>query len=267
MNLTASSASVGMHAGIALLVMLGAGHHLDDGTQRAVTSAALPLVLLAEAGMMSGGREQGPGNRRLDPPSAARNVGHDQIALSRPRALDPTPRDLAPSPEVPQPVDAPVVPQSAGLTALPGFITAIVTPESDSRGPGDGPEGAGPGRRGRSYGDSEYGSGPGPGRGPGPGGLGDGAGGIDPPVLIKQVKPAYTVGALQARIQGAVLMDAVVLTDGTVGDVRIVRSLDRQTGLDDEAVKAVKQWRFRPGTRAGRPVPVLVAIELTFTLR
>jgi TonB family protein len=59
----------------------------------------------------------------------------------------------------------------------------------------------------------------------------------------------------------------VVLPDGTVGSVEVVRSLDATFGLDQEAIKAAKQWRFRPGTRLGEPVAVLVTIELTFTLR
>jgi TonB family protein len=49
--------------------------------------------------------------------------------------------------------------------------------------------------------------------------------------------------------------------------VRIVRSLDSVFGLDNEAMKAVRQWRFSPGTRTGEPVAVLVTIELAFTLR
>ena len=60
---------------------------------------------------------------------------------------------------------------------------------------------------------------------------------------------------------------AVVLPDGTVGKVEVVRSLDSAFGLDQEAIKAAKQWRFAPGTRFGEPVAVLVTIELTFTLR
>jgi len=43
--------------------------------------------------------------------------------------------------------------------------------------------------------------------------------------------------------------------------------LDTQHGLDDEAVKALKQWRFSPGTKDGKPVPVVVELEMTFTLR
>jgi TonB family protein len=58
-----------------------------------------------------------------------------------------------------------------------------------------------------------------------------------------------------------------VQKDGTVGDVQVIRSLDSTFGLDGEAIKAAKQWRFAPGTRMGEPVPVLITIELTFTLR
>ena len=67
--------------------------------------------------------------------------------------------------------------------------------------------------------------------------------------------------------QGTVLVECVVRQDGSVGDVQVVRSLDPTFGLDQEAIKAAKQWRFRPGTRLGEPVPVLITIELTFTLR
>jgi protein TonB len=57
------------------------------------------------------------------------------------------------------------------------------------------------------------------------------------------------------------------MPDGTVGNVQITKSLDSTFGLDQEAIKAAKQWRFKPGMRQGEPVPVLVTIELTFTLR
>ena len=72
---------------------------------------------------------------------------------------------------------------------------------------------------------------------------------------------------MRARIQGLVTMEAVVMPDGSVGDIRVTRSLDQQFGLDKEAIKTVKQWRFRPGLRLGQPVPVLIVIEMSFTLR
>jgi protein TonB len=72
---------------------------------------------------------------------------------------------------------------------------------------------------------------------------------------------------MRAKIQGVVLLEVVVMPDGSVGRVEVERSLDRVFGLDQEAVKAAKQWRFVPGTRMGQPVPVLVTIEMYFTLR
>jgi len=72
---------------------------------------------------------------------------------------------------------------------------------------------------------------------------------------------------MRARIQGSVLLSAVVLPDGTVGETSIVQSLDPKYGLDREALEAARSWRFVPGTRDGQPVAVLVSIELTFTLK
>ena len=55
--------------------------------------------------------------------------------------------------------------------------------------------------------------------------------------------------------------------DGRWADIEVVRSLDSTFGLDQEAIKAARQWQFAPGTRFGEPVPVLVTIEIAFTLR
>lgn len=92
-------------------------------------------------------------------------------------------------------------------------------------------------------------------------------GSVTSPEVVKEVRPQYTADSMRAKIQGVIEVEAVVQADGTVGMVRVVRSLDKEHGLDDQAVRAVKQWRFRPGKRGGVAVPVLVSIELTFTLR
>ena len=91
--------------------------------------------------------------------------------------------------------------------------------------------------------------------------------GVRAPRLIKETKPQYTAAAMSAKIQGAVVLEVIVGTDGTVTDVRVKRSLDRQYGLDDQAVAAVKKWTFAPGRKNDVAVPVLVEIEMTFTLR
>jgi protein TonB len=90
---------------------------------------------------------------------------------------------------------------------------------------------------------------------------------VSHPRLIREVVPTYTNAALQARIQGVVFMSAVVREDGSVGEVWITRSLDRTFGLDQEAIRTVKQWRFIPAMQAGKPVGVVVPIELQFTIR
>jgi protein TonB len=72
---------------------------------------------------------------------------------------------------------------------------------------------------------------------------------------------------MAARVEGVVVMRAVVLADGSVGEVAVTKSLDAEHGLDDSAVAALRQWRFRPGTKDGMPVAVQVIIETQFTLR
>lgn len=91
--------------------------------------------------------------------------------------------------------------------------------------------------------------------------------GVTTPSVVHQEKPQYTPEALAAKIEGNVMLDVVVRDDGTVGDVTVVKSLDAVHGLDDAAVSTVKRWRFTPGTRAGKPVAVMVTIEVTFTLK
>jgi TonB family protein len=87
------------------------------------------------------------------------------------------------------------------------------------------------------------------------------------PQVVREVKPVYTAKAMQAKIQGTVWLTAVVLPSGDVRDVTVRKSLDKEHGLDNEAVKATRQWTFKPGTKDGKPVPVEVTIEMTFTLK
>jgi TonB family protein len=84
---------------------------------------------------------------------------------------------------------------------------------------------------------------------------------------VHQVNPEYTPEALRAKLEGTVLLQAVVRTHGVPSDISVLRSLDRRFGLDQQAVAALKQWRFAPGQREGRPVPVLVQVEMSFSLK
>jgi protein TonB len=89
---------------------------------------------------------------------------------------------------------------------------------------------------------------------------------VSMPKVVRQVTPNYTADAMRHEIHGIVRLDCIVSVDGTVGDVRIVRSLDRVHGLDDEAIDAAKRWKFEPGVRNGDAVPVMVTIEMTFDM-
>ena len=88
--------------------------------------------------------------------------------------------------------------------------------------------------------------------------------GVTAPVILSRVEPGYTEEARQARHSGVVLLEVDVWPDGTVHNVRVLRSLGM--GLDEKAAEAVKQWKFRPGTKDGQPVAVSVAIQIRFNL-
>jgi TonB family protein len=114
------------------------------------------------------------------------------------------------------------------------------------------------------------GTGSGPGVGPGSGGgIGGGVfrvgGGVTAPTVMSRVEPQYSEEARKARYQGTVVLEAIVRKDGSIDILRIVRSLG--FGLDENAIKALKQWRFRPGMKNGEAVDVALNIEVNFNLR
>jgi periplasmic protein TonB len=202
-----------------------------------------------------GGGGGGGGDPKPEPPRKAQvEQKKDPISVPVQKAPDPTPEQ----PKDPPPLEplVPFVPMSAAEVTLPGVVSQSAT---NVGGAGSGPgTGAGSGQ----------GSGMGPGYG---GGFGGGAyrpgSGITLPTVVREVKPAYTADAMRAKVQGSVWLECIVMPDGTVGEVKVTRSLDPIFGLDQEAIKAAKMWRFRPGMRQGEPVPVIITIELTFTLR
>ena len=84
------------------------------------------------------------------------------------------------------------------------------------------------------------------------------------PIVIYKPDPAYTKEARAAKLQGDVQLKVTVATDGTVSDVKVVRSLDK--GLDENAIKALKTWKFLPATKGGKPVPFTSTVDITFKL-
>jgi len=218
----------------------------------------LILPVLPDADKSGGGG--GGGRKTLTPPSLGK----------LPKAADK--QFVPPDPEPPKNPDpklivepSVVAPQLAQLPQINllniGDPNGVVGPPSAGPGVGGG-IGNGQGRG--------IGEGNGPGVGPGSGGGAGGGvfhvgGGVTPPTVLQRVEPQYSEEARKARYQGTVVLEAIVRRDGTVDIQRIVRSLG--FGLDENAIQALKQWRFRPGMRNGVPVDVSLNIEVNFNLR
>ena len=247
-----TGASIAIHCLVLGLLIFGALH------ARQVVKAVQDMpqkfnVIFLDNPGPGGGGGGSPQPKTPEPPKPAKIV-----AVKPPKPIPvPTPADV---PDLNIPVKTPDATQMvAGSTTVSG--SGI-------------PSGIGTG----------YGPGTGNGFGPGTGGGGGGGvfqegNGITSPEVVHEVKPNYTGDAMRAKIQGTVDLEAVVMPDGTVqpASLKITRSLDPTFGLDEEAKKAVRQWRFRPGVcnrqdgcsgiPRGQAVPVLVVVELTFTLR
>ena len=215
-----------------------------------------------------GGGGGGGGNESLEMPRPVEVAGEDDldVPVEVPEEVE-APPEVEPEPEPleSQNIQLSAVAMAASLQTRTGLLDELLSGALDSAGSGtDG--GAGEGSGG--------GIGPGEGDGLGPGEGGNTGGGVfrpgngvETPRLLREVTPRYTAEAMRAKVQGVVLVEAVVRPDGSVGDITVIRSLDKVFGLDEEAIRAARQWRFLPGTRFGEPVAVLVTIELTFTLR
>lgn len=249
------------HVVLIVLAVLAAGAGRRPTADPAThTETPARLVWLAEPGPGGGGG--GGGNRNAERPRAAVRPGRD--ALTVPVAPRPVPQTAPEPTPLVAPVNIPAQSLASAADSLPGAIALPPLP-TVSQGVGQG-GGAGTGT----------GAGVGPGTGSG---LGDGRGGgtgggvyrvgngVTRPVEIRQGVPRYTADAMRARIQGSVIVECVVQIDGTCAAIRVLRPLQPSFGLNDEAIRTAGQWRFRPGTRLGEPVPVLVTLEVQFTIR
>ena len=255
------AASFAIHAALFALAFYVARNADVAQVTQAFDTLSDQIVWLDVPGPGGGGG--GGGNQSPEPVKQVELKGKEKITVpvEKPPAME-QPKDKPPEEPI-QNLTIPAQTLASADLAQAGALEGV--PSSESLGLGRG-GGAGTGQ----------GTGIGPGRGSGLGdGWGGGTGGgayrpgngVETPQLLKEVKPQYTAQAMRAKIQGEVLLECIVQPDGSVGNIRVVRSLDSAFGLDQEAIKAARQWRFRPGTRQGQPVPVLVTIAIAFTLR
>jgi protein TonB len=258
---SALSVSVATHAAVIALLVFAARHAPESVKAMLPDMPAYELTWLPIEGPGGGGG--GGGNKSPEPPKKAELPGKDKMAVPVAKPSKPVEKLPDPEPKPDQQLTIPAKEIAAGETFVPGALEGRTAALSQGSGTGGG-AGTGQGT----------GIGPGSGSGLGPGwggGTGGGAyrpgSGVSMPRVLKEVKPQYTSDAMRAKIQGTVVLEAVVNPDGTVGNVEVIKSLDPTFGLDQEAMRAARQWRFMPGMLKGQPVPVLVTIELTFTLR
>ena len=252
--------SVPVHAlvlGVLLLPAAIVGPLPSTQTLVSLYSRSVPLTLdLPDKGPSGGGG--GGGRKTLTPPSKG----------VPPRAAD---RQLVP-PMVEVKNFAPnLVVESTVVAPKLETLHAMNLPIGDPNGT-VGPPSAGPGDGGGVGTGTGTGVGPGkgPGVGPGEGGGSRGGvfnigGGVSEPVLRIQVPPEYSDDARKARVEGVVELLVVVRADGTVQFERVQNSVG--FGLDQKAIDAVKQWRFTPARKDGRPVPVWISIFVNFSIR
>ena len=258
---TAGLSSVLIHIGVvALLFTIGSNRHVQQFVKEQVTliapdiAAWQPKVQAQKQAMGGGG---GGGDRSPTPPSKGRLPRVSDKQFTPPTAVI---RNENPKLPMEPTIIAP--PDSVPQVNMAQYGDPLAKLGLASNGPGSG-GGIGTGSGGG------VGSGRGAGYGPGSGGgVGGGVyrigGGVSAPQLIFKVEPEYSEEARKAKFQGTVVLYVVVDEKGNPRDLKVVRALG--LGLDQKAIEAVQKWRFKPGLKDGKPVPVAAQIEVNFRL-
>ena len=243
--------SATLHSAAAAILIAAMQFATADDTARSQDQLSTAKLIWIPSLELGGARSGG--DRSVEPTRRAKVAGDESASVPAPPQLS-----TAVTTDIPTDVVAiPAKPMGDATMALVGAIAS----DSTTNAPGPGVDGAGGDKTGPARGAGTGLSGFGPGAVPG------GGPGVTMPTVIERVAPRYTADAMRARVEGVVTLECVVLPDGSVGDVRVIRSLDSVFGLDQEAIVAAKRWRFRAGRLDGQPVPVIVSIELTFSVR
>jgi len=248
--------SIAIHIGVVLLILwIGSLKPVQRIMQQAVTTLIAPDLkpYLPEKQAPHGG---GGGGAR-SPIDASKG----KLPKIAPRQFTPPRVDPPENPKLPMTptIVADTPPPNINATNYGDPLSNLGVP-SNGTGWGGG-IGAGVG--------GGVGVGRGPGTGPGSGGgFGGGAyrigGGVSPPSVLSKVEPEYSEEARKAKWQGTVVLQLVVDEHGMPQQMKVTRSLG--LGLDEKAIQAVAKWRFKPGMKDGKPVPVIATIEVNFRL-
>ncbi len=248
----ALAASLFLH-GVGLVLILAAMAWGPKAVFESVSPPERYEFVFVQA-MGPGGGGGGGGHTTPEPPRKLEM----KAEVPKPPTVTPVP---VPVPVTPPTLVAPVQ-TAAPVIQTAGAVMGLSAAPSLGTGT-DGGAGAGAGA----------GSGPGEGAGIGPGtggGFGGGAmrpgNGVQEPTLLRGPDPSYTPDAMRAKVQGVVELEAVLSANGSVTDVRVLKSLDRTFGLDEEAMRTARQWLFRPARFQGQAVAYVVVIQMEFRL-
>ena len=259
------AASLTVHAILLLLVAIPVAQQVVPAEPPTIVELAAlahvsPYQIALPPSDKEAGGGGGGGERNPLPPSRGRLPRQAMLQLTPPVAVirNPHPK-LAAEPTVIVPPDIRIPQPNVAQYGDPLSQATIL-----SGGPGSG-GGIGTGAGGG------VGSGRGPGVGPGwGGGIGGGVfrigGSVSAPICIYCPDPEYSEEARKAKYQGIVVLWVIVGPDGRIVSetIRIAKSLGM--GLDEQAVRAVQQWRFKPAQRFGKSVPVQMVVEVNFRL-
>jgi protein TonB len=199
----------------------------------------------------------GGGAHENVPPTKGKLPDFAKTQITPPQVL------LVDHPKLPVPATVVMPPMKMPDANLPNMGIPQASAVTLSAGNGGG-SGIGSGNHGG------IGSGGGPGIGPGTnGGTGGGAytpgtGGVSSPKVLFAVDPEFSDEARRQKYQGVVVLSLIVDAQGLPQHIRVIRNLGM--GLDEKAVEAVKQYKFKPAMKDGHPVPVEINIEVNFQL-
>jgi TonB family protein len=254
-------ASIGIHCALVTLAMIPwtAGLELHPKQNETAIMLWVPPAALSKPLRFPSEGGGGGGKQQPRPPSRGDLPRNAEKQLAPP---DPEP------PKNPDPslIVEPTIVAPQWTTLRPLDVLKIGDPYGVVGPPSSGPADGG------GIGD---GDGRGVGIGKGPGAIdGDSTGccgtyrvggEVTAPAVVFRVEPQYSEEARKARYQGTVLLEAVIRKDGKVDVIQLVRSLG--FGLDENAIEALKEWRFRPAMKNGVPVDVTLNVEVRFNLR
>jgi protein TonB len=260
----AQGISIGMHALLAILILVPIIHHVVKTQQTVQASIDLvdvsPYLSKLPAGKDKAGGGGGGGERMQAPPSRGKLPKFTMTQLAPPMAVirNPNPK-LAVEPTLLGPPELKVPSPND-----PNFGDPLAKFITTSGGPGSG-GGIGTGDGGGIGSGNGAGLGPGSGGGTGGGAYRPGTGGVGYPSCVYCPSPEYSEDARKAKYQGTVVLQVVIQPDGHATNISVVKSPG--LGLDEKAMEAVKTWRFKAAVGpTGTPVATVTTIEVNFRL-